>query len=194
MRAAALALALGPSFKLAVADVICNTEAVHSKPRIVIEAEKDGFASSIKEVCNSSSAKKLSTSESQSEFTVFSITRVLGSVNDSDCEDRFNAILEECLAGHNFGGGSFMTDGLILKVSVDTSADQAPGARSLDVRGRTKSSKKTGSKKKTKSKKKPTKDTTACPIKGNHGKKPKKGIRSLISKPFARASPAPSSC
>jgi hypothetical protein len=93
-----------------------------------------------------------------------------------------------------------MTDGLILKVSVDTSADQAPRARSLDVRGRTKSSKKTGSKKKTeyksktKSKKKPTKDTTACPIKGNHGKKPKKGIRSLISKLFARSSPAPSSC
>lgn len=204
MRAAALALALGASFNLIVADVICNTEAVHSKPRIVTEAEKDGFASSIKEACNASSAKKLSTSESQSGFTVFSIMRGLGSVNDSDCEEKFNSIIEECVAGHNFGGGSFIIDGLILKISVDTSADQAPGARSLDTRGRTRSRKKTGSRKKTKSKsktksktkpkKKPTKDTTACSIKENHGKKPKKGIRSLISKLFARTSPTPSSC
>jgi hypothetical protein len=123
MRAAPLARTLGASFKLAVADVICNMDAVYTKLRIVTEAEKVSFSSLIKEVCNASSAKKLSASKSQSGFTVFSIMRGLRSVNNSDCEGKFKSIIKDCVAGHNFRGGSFITNDLILKISINTSAN-----------------------------------------------------------------------
>jgi hypothetical protein len=207
MRVAALALALGASLNLAIADVICNTEAVHSKPRIVTEAEKDGFASSIEELCNTNNTE--THSKSQSGLTVFSITRGQGTISDSDCEDNFNSIIEECVAGRNFGGGSFVTNGLTLEISVDTSVEQALKARSLDVRARNKkmakgkthhvkSKPKPKPKPKSNSKPKPKSKTNkpkappkskklkpfpkSCPVKGSHGKKNTPGKKNAPGK------------
>jgi hypothetical protein len=124
MRTAGLVVALGGLLNVAFANVICNSEVVHSKPRIVSAAEKDGFATSIKEVCSTND----SFSESRSGSTVFTLT---GTDKKDDCEARFHSIIEQCVAGHNFGGGKFITThGLTLEVSTtDAGGDHAVEVR-----------------------------------------------------------------
>ncbi|KAK7189995.1 hypothetical protein PSPO01_03716 [Paraphaeosphaeria sporulosa] len=192
MRTAGLVVALGSLLNVAFANVVCNTEAVHSKPRIVSAAEKEGLATSIEEVCSTTD----SFSESRSGSTVFTITGTDEDLGSDDCEAQFHAIIEQCVAGHNFGGGRLITtDGLTLEVSTTDAggshaleARRSRGGRSRTsrTRTRTKRPKKTKKPKKTKTKKpkktkakkpkKPkTKQPTSCPL-----PKKKTGIKRFI--------------
>ncbi|KAJ4353806.1 uncharacterized protein N0V89_005536 [Didymosphaeria variabile] len=159
MRTAGLVVALGGLFNVAFANVVCNTEAVHSKPRIISVAEKDGFANTIEEVCSTTD----SFSESRSGSTVFTITGTDEDLGSDDCEAQFHSIIEQCVAGHNFGGGRLIaTDGLTLEVSTTDAENHALEARrsrggsSRTSRTRTK---KTRPKKTKKTKTKKTKKT-----------------------------------
>lgn len=159
MRTAGLVVALGGLFNVAFANVVCNTEAVHSKPRIISVAEKDGFANTIEEVCSTTD----SFSESRSGSTVFTITGTDEDLGSDDCEAQFHSIIEQCVAGHNFGGGRLIaTDGLTLEVSTTDAESHALEARrsrggsSRTSRTRTK---KTRPKKTKKTKTKKTKKT-----------------------------------
>ncbi|KAF2446208.1 hypothetical protein P171DRAFT_483573 [Karstenula rhodostoma CBS 690.94] len=186
MRTAGLVVALGGLLNVAFANVVCNTEAVHSKPRIISTAEKDGFATSIEEACSTTDTF----SESRSGSTVFTVAGTDENLGSDDCEAQFHAIIEQCVAGHNFGGGRLTTtDGLTFDVSTTDAegghaleARKSRGGRSRSSRTRTKKTrpKKTKTKKtKTKTKKpktkKPAKTPTSCPL-----PKKKTGIKRFI--------------
>lgn len=197
MRAAGFVVALAATFNLAIADVVCKSEAVHFKPRITTASEKAGFARSIDELCDVGSSDK--TTQSRFESTLFSITSHGEVVDANACKVHFNHIIDECLAGKNMGGGSCVIDGLTLEVSVDASseAEEAVVKRAKPAATKTATKKapaKTPAKTPTKPGVKPTPTPTpagkACPIKPGMGGKPgKKTLRSLISKILGRASP-----
>jgi lysozyme family protein len=66
----------------ALADVTCNSKAVHYKTCIISATEKDGFADTIDEVCSDASATLV---QKQSESTVFSRTRTADTFNREIC-------------------------------------------------------------------------------------------------------------
>ncbi|KAL1608211.1 hypothetical protein SLS60_003150 [Paraconiothyrium brasiliense] len=185
MRTAGLVVALGGLLNVAFANVVCNTEAVHSKPRIISAAEKDGFASSVEEVCSTTE----SFSESRSGSTVFTITGTDEALGSDECEAQFHSIIEQCVASHNFGGGRLITtDGLTFEVST-TDADihalearRSRGGRSRTSKARTK---KTRPKKTKKTK---TKKTKKPKTKKPKTKKPK------TTKPKTKKPKKPTSC
>ncbi|KAF1976385.1 hypothetical protein BU23DRAFT_551847 [Bimuria novae-zelandiae CBS 107.79] len=183
MRTASLALALAGIFNVAFANVVCNSNALHSKPRILSAVEKEGFAKTIADVCSATTDNEFT---GRSGSTVFGISGA-GLTLDSDvCEASFNAMVGKCVAGLNFGGGSLVVDRLTLEIST-TSEDH-----SLQARGRTRTrpsrKKRPAKKRPTKKrpvktpKKKPTKKPKKQPAKACAWKPaPKKGVRRFIS-------------
>jgi hypothetical protein len=127
MKTVAIVAALAATFNSALADVICNSEVVHYKPRMISAAEKDGLANTIDEVCGNASEASV---QKQFQSTVFSRTRTADTFNMETCMAGLHSIVEECLAGKNAGGGSFVTDGLTVEVHLDPLNN---GARDLGV-------------------------------------------------------------
>ncbi|KAJ4336468.1 hypothetical protein N0V87_005332, partial [Didymella glomerata] len=127
MKTVAIVAALAATFNSALADVICNSEVVHYKPRMISAAEKDGLANTIDEVCGNASEASV---QKQFQSTVFSRTRTADTFNMETCMAGLHSIVEECLAGKNAGGGSFITDGLTVEVHLDSLNN---GARDLGV-------------------------------------------------------------
>jgi hypothetical protein len=206
MRTAGLVVALGALLNVAFADVTCNTEALHSKPRILSADDKQAFTDSIEEVCNTSVSDDFA--DSRSGSTYFTLSRTQEALDEDECKTQFEAIIAKCVASQNFGGGSLELDGHTLEVSTDTPAygleARAP-KKSKAKKTKTKAPKvKKPAKKPTKKPnhtkpaknpkgKKPAKKPAApkaCPLKkpGAHTPtKPKKGVRGLIDSILRRA-------
>jgi hypothetical protein len=122
MKTIAVVAALAATFNSALADVICNSDVVHYKPRMVSAAEKEGFAITIDEVCGNAGEMSV---QKQFQSTVFSRTRAAETFSKETCMVGLHSIVEECLAGKNAGGGSFVTDGLTVEIHLDSSNSEA---------------------------------------------------------------------
>lgn len=118
MRTAGIIAALAATFNSALADVLCNSEIMHYKPRIISVAERDGFANTIDEVCSNTIEKSV---QEPFESTIFSRIRTEDTFSEDECKANFQSIIEACVAGKNAGGGSFVTNGLTVKIHLDSS-------------------------------------------------------------------------
>jgi cell division septation protein DedD len=210
MRTAGLFVALGAALNFASADILCNPEALHYKPKIITATEKAGYATSIDELCRAGTVN-----EARSGSTVFAITSTDDTFNTVDCRAQFNSIIDGCVIGKNMGGGSLVVGGLTLDVHMDVSNNEAmerrapatkakpaakkPAAKKPAAGNKPSKTEPSAPKKPVASPSKPTptpkagKDTAppagkACALQPGKGKKnAKQVVRSLVSRIFGRA-------
>ncbi|KAF9699263.1 hypothetical protein EKO04_002870 [Ascochyta lentis] len=192
MKIVTIVAALAATFDSALADVICNSEVVHYKPRMISVAEKDGFADAVNEICSNAGETLV---QKQFESIVFSRTRTADTFNKEACMSGLQSIVEECVAGKNAGGGSLVTNDLTVEIHLDSAIEEkratkpkplAPSPKPKAVPAKpTPAAPKPG-------KKPPT--GKACPLKPGKGKgtgsdkgKGSKNVRDLISKLLPRA-------
>ncbi|KAJ8116086.1 hypothetical protein OPT61_g2414 [Boeremia exigua] len=117
MKIVAIVAALAATLDSALADVICNSEVVHYKPRMISVAEKDGIANAIDEICSNTGETSV---QKQFESTVFSRTRTADTFNREACTAGLQSIVEKCIAGRNTGGGSLVADGVTVEIHLDS--------------------------------------------------------------------------
>lgn len=156
MRIVAVVAALAATFNSVLADVVCNSEAVHYKPRMISVAEKNGFATAIDEVCSNAGETSV---QRQFESTIFSRIRTGDDLNRENCMEGLQSIVELCVAGKNAGGGSFVTNGLTVEIHLDSSNNVFRDDRAVGEKRATKPKSSTP-----KSKPKPAKPIPAKPI------------------------------
>ncbi|KAF2710661.1 hypothetical protein K504DRAFT_532452 [Pleomassaria siparia CBS 279.74] len=214
MRTSAIVAALAATLNSALADVVCNSEPLHYKPRMISAAERDGFAYTIDTVCDNTIDKSV---QEPFESTVFSRTRTEDTFSTDECKANFQSIIEACIAGKNVGSGSLVTNGLTVEIHLKSSNNEARGLGSAQKRKakkakaskkkkakKTKASKKKKAKKTKSKNKKKAKKPTACNLKSDKAKGTGKGktnegktdegkktatkvVRDLISKLLGRA-------
>ena len=194
MRVVAIVVALAATFSSALADVICNSEVVHYKPRMISAAEKDGFANTINKVCSDAGETSV---QKQFESAVFSRTRTADTFSREACIAGLQSIVEVCVASKNAGGGSFVTNGLTVDLHLDSSNNEASDLRAVGEKRTTKSKSSAPKSKPTPAAPKPP-TGKACPLKPGKGsgtgsgegdgskKGPAKVVRDLISKLLRR--------
>ena len=117
---------LAVSFNAALADVLCNSEALHYRPRIISEAERNGFEDATDELCGNNDEK---TFQMIFESMVFTRTRTedIPVYSESICKASFQSIIEACISGKNTGGGNFITNGLTVEILLDYSNNEVRG-------------------------------------------------------------------
>ncbi|PVI08621.1 hypothetical protein DM02DRAFT_621454 [Periconia macrospinosa] len=113
-------LALAATLHSAFAEVVCNSDAVHYRPKILTSAERAGFADSIDKICTPGSQ----VIEDQSGSFIFSLNHVQDTLSKDECQAKFESIVDQCVANWNNGGGTFITAEVTLKVHTDTSNNE----------------------------------------------------------------------
>ena len=109
MRTAAILAALAATFSPALADVLCYSEILHYKPRMISASEREGFSITIDEICSNTVEEFVRKSF---ESAIFSRSCTENTFSEIGCKANFQSIIKTCIAGKNTGGGSFITNGL----------------------------------------------------------------------------------
>lgn len=122
MRSAAIVAALAVTFNVAVADVICNSETLHYRPRILSATERDGFVDTIDKVCGNTVDKSV---QEPFESTVFSRITTMDTFVETECKANLQSIVEACVAGENTGGGRLVSKGLTVEIYLDTPKNES---------------------------------------------------------------------
>lgn len=122
MKSAAIVAALAVAFNTTAADVICNSETLHYRPRMLSATERDGFVNTINKICGDTFNKSI---EEPFESTVFSRITTKDTFNENECKENFQSIVEACVAGKNTGGGRLVDNGLTVEIYLGTPKDEA---------------------------------------------------------------------
>ena len=213
MRVAGI-LAFGALFGLACANVVCKVGSPlpeDSPPGSVLIEELHNHTAlmNTESLCDAINNKDFVAHQLHS--VLFTITRIGQDFDAGDCEAKFIKIIEECVHGQNFKGGSLFTDGLAYEVLHDVAPVPNVTSGLPDRTTRRKAVKtpsaphKPGTTPKTTVPKGPAPKiptTKSCPTKSHGGQKPKTKntakqniedtIYTLVSRLLQRSSPTPS--